>query len=56
MSELVRSLLHSAHRQFYDVPPWVISLSPNPPKRWALVLTPGMMMGEGRRTGLARFQ
>ena len=30
-------------------------LSPNPPKRWAVALTPGMM-GKGRRTGQARFQ
>ena len=28
---------------------------PNPPKRWAVALTPGMM-GKGRRTGQARFQ
>ena len=31
------------------------ALSPNPPKRWAVALTPGMM-GKGRRTGQARFQ
>ena len=31
------------------------NLSPNPPKRWAVALTPGMM-GKGRRTGQARFQ
>jgi hypothetical protein len=30
-------------------------LTPNPPKRWAVALTPGMM-GKGRRTGQARFQ
>ena len=30
-------------------------VSPNPPKRWAVALTPGMM-GKGRRTGQARFQ
>ena len=30
-------------------------LSPNPPKRWAVALTPGMMC-KGRRTGQARFQ
>ena len=27
-------------------------LNPNPPKRWAVALTPGMM-GKGRRTGQA---
>ena len=31
------------------------TLTPNPPKRWAVALTPGMM-GKGRRTGQARFQ
>ena len=31
------------------------SISPNPPKRWALELTQ-RMMGKGRRTGPARFQ
>ena len=30
-------------------------VSPNPPKRWSLALTP-WMMGKGRRTGPARFQ
>ena len=30
-------------------------VSPNPPKRWSLALTP-CMMGKGRRTGLARSQ
>ena len=29
-------------------------VSPNPPKRWSLALTP-WMMGKGRRTGLARI-
>ena len=33
----------------------VPGLDPNPPKRWAVALTPGMM-GKGRRTGQARFQ
>ncbi len=33
----------------------VKGFSPNPPKRWAVALTPGMM-GKGRRTGQARFQ
>ena len=32
-----------------------ITFNPNPPKRWAVALTPGMM-GKGRRTGQARFQ
>ncbi len=30
-------------------------VSPNPPKRWSLALTQGMM-GKGRRTGPARSQ
>ena len=30
-------------------------ISPNPPKRWALALTPGLMR-KGRRTGQARLQ
>ena len=37
---------------------WTLSdlhLNPNPPKRWAVALTQGMM-GKGRRTGRARFQ
>ena len=29
-----------------------LSVTPNPPKRWAVALTPGMM-GKGRRTGQA---
>ena len=33
---------------------WV-PLSTNPPKRWAVALTPGMK-GKGRRMGQARFQ
>ena len=33
----------------------VLAIIPNPPKRWAVALTPGMM-GKGRRTGQARFQ
>ena len=32
-----------------------LPFTPNPPKRWAVALTPGMM-GKGRRTGQARFQ
>ena len=32
-----------------------ISLTPNPPKRCALALTP-VMMGKGRRTGQVRYQ
>ena len=39
---------------FYAVP-FLVRLTPNPPKRWAVALTPGMM-GKGRRTGQARFQ
>ena len=35
---------------FARVTAWSGSLTPNPPKRWSLALTP-WMMGKGRRTG-----
>ena len=35
--------------------PRALGLIPNPPKRWSLALTQGMM-GKGRRTGPARSQ
>ena len=46
------------HRISFEVARFLFQdplVTPNPPKRWAVALTPGMM-GKGRRTGQARFQ